>query len=106
MKAQKMDKSSILMVDEGRIDLSNSHLLKEKLQALYEEGYEDITLNFGMVTGIDSAGLGQLLLFQKKLKDRGGRLRIINITNKYIEKMFKMIHLYKVIDIEGVPGSE
>lgn len=104
MKAQEMYENTVLMMNEGRIDLSNSHLLGEELQRLYEEGFRVITLDFKLVTGIDSSGLGKLLLFQKKLKEQSGKLRVINITSRYIRKMFRMIHLYKVIDIEGEPG--
>ena len=100
METDNKDQSTVLILSEGRIDIANSHLLREKLQALYDEGFNVITLDFGLVTGIDSSGLGKLLMFQKKLKERGGRLNVINITSEYIRKMFKMIHLYKVINIE------
>ncbi len=106
MKNIKKDENTILKITEGRIDLSNSHLLGEKLQVLYDEGFKEITLDFNLVTGIDSSGLGKLLIFQKKLKERGGKLKIINITNEYIRKMFKMIHLYKVIDIENIEDAQ
>lgn len=105
MKAGKKGNSPVLMVTEARIDLSNSHHLREKLQLLYEEGFKVITLDFSGVTAIDSSGLGKLLLFQKKLKERGGKLKIINISSEYIRKMFKMIHLYKVIDIEDAESE-
>ena len=106
MKIQRKGKSLILMLNEGRIDLTNSHILEEKLQELYNKGFKVIALDFSLVSGIDSSGLGKLLLFQKKLKEHGGKLKVINVTNKYIRKLFETIHLYKVIDIEGVPGSE
>ena len=100
MDNKKEGGNSVLILNEGRIDLTNSHLLKEKLQLFCEEGHKFIALDFSFVTGIDSLGLGALLVFQKKIKECGGELRIINITSDYIRKMFKMIHLYKVIDIE------
>jgi anti-sigma B factor antagonist len=97
----KKGNSMALVMVRDRIDLANSHLLKDQLQELYDEGFQIITLDFSHATGIDSSGLGKLLLFQKKLKERNGELRIINITSAYIKKMFKMIHLYKVINIEN-----
>jgi anti-sigma B factor antagonist len=102
----KEDGSSVLIRTEDRIDLSNSHLLKEKLQMLFEEGYKNITLDFSLVTNIDNSGLGVLLLFQKKLKEYGGKLKIVNINGKYVREMFRKIHLYKVIQIEGEPWPE
>ena len=82
MEIQRKGRNSILIISEGRIDLTSSHSLEEKLQQLYEEDSEIITLDFSLVTGIDSSGLGKLLLFQKKLKERGGKLEIINISNR------------------------
>ena len=99
------NEDAVLLAVAGRIDLSNAHFFGEKLRAYYEEGIKDITLDFSRVTGIDSSGLGKLLLFQKRLKERGGKLRIINVTSSYIRKMFKMIHLYKVIDIENIEAE-
>lgn len=85
---------------EGRIDIRNSQDLKEIMLDIYDEGFSFITIDFAAVMSIDSSGLGKLLLFQKKLKERDGNLKIINIQSDYIKKMFKMIHLDKVIDIE------
>ena len=49
---------------------------------------------------IDSSGLGKILLFQKELREKGGSLKIIHITSDYVKKMFYMIHLDQVVDIE------
>ncbi|OEF98399.1 STAS domain-containing protein [Desulfuribacillus alkaliarsenatis] len=83
----------------GRIDMSNSHILKEKLLELYNEGFTVITVDFSQVNGIDSSGLGKLLLFQKKLKEKDGELIVKHVKSEYIRKMFEMIHLDKVIRI-------
>ena len=101
MDIQKKGDGSVIIGLEGKIDISNYHLLSEQLQAFYEKGYNNITLDFNQLTGIDSTGLGKLLLYQKKFTERGGGIKIINITSKYIRKVFKMLHLYKIIDNEG-----
>lgn len=99
MEKGKDDKVTIK--PEGRIDVVNSQSLKDELFTLYNEGFNEIVIDFSKITSIDSSGLGKLLLCQKKLKERGGELTIINVTNAYIENMFKMIHLHKVINIEN-----
>ena len=83
-----------------RIDITNSAELKEKLLELYNEGYNNIDVNFEDVDGIDSSGLGKILLFQKKLKERGGRLKVTNVKDENVKSMFTLIHLDKVIDME------
>ena len=102
MRVEKQDSQKALVTPGERIDITNSDEFKKNLLTLFDEGYKDITIDFKNVSGIDSSGLGKLLLFQKKLKEIGGVMRIVNVNNSYVEKMFKMIHLNKVIDIEGL----
>lgn len=102
MKVEKKNENEASLIPSDRIDISNLQELKQQLLALYDEGFNYIEMDFSNVTGIDSYGLGKLLLFQKKLKERGGELSINNISNEYVKKMFSMIHLYKVIKIEGM----
>ncbi len=89
---------------EGRIDLSNYFVLGDKLQDFYEKGCHSIILDFSLLTSIDSLGLGQLLLFNKKLKKRDGELKIINVTSRYIREMFETIQLDKIITIKPGPA--
>jgi anti-sigma B factor antagonist len=100
MEIYKDDSKKVRLIPEGRIDVVTSQDLKESLLELFNEGYDFIVIDFNKVTSIDSSGLGKLLLFQKKLKERNGALSIVNVKTEYIKNMFKMIHLDKVIDIE------
>ncbi len=99
MKIEKQSGNKVVITPSERIDITNSNDLKQKVLALFDEGYIFVTIDFGSVSGIDSSGLGKLLLFQKKLRERNGELTIINITSEYVKKMFNMIHLNKVINI-------
>lgn len=102
MEQIRTGEGKVTIKPEGRIDVVNSQNLKQELLNLYNEGINEIVIDFSKITSIDSSGLGKLLLFQKKLKERGGEIRIINVTNDYIQNMFKMIHLYKVIKIDNM----
>ncbi|MFW5988065.1 MAG: STAS domain-containing protein [bacterium] len=102
MKINKISNEKVKVRPEGSIDFTNSQELKKELLNLFDEGFNKIIIDFERVESIDSSGLGKLLLFQKKLKERDGILKIINVTSDYIKNMFDMIHLNKVIDIEGI----
>ena len=106
MKVEKKEDGNVIIIPEGKIDITNSSDLKETLLSVYNEGYNLITMDFEKVYGIDSSGLGKLLLIQKKLSERSGKLKIINVTSDYVKKMFSMIHLNKVIEIEGGDTAE
>ena len=102
MKSEKnvIDSSEVVISPVGTIDFSNSRELKEELLELFEEDYKKVVIDFSEVESIDSSGLGKLLLFHKRLKEKDGTLVIRNIESDYIKNMFEMIHLAKVIKIE------
>ncbi|NMB36112.1 MAG: STAS domain-containing protein [Firmicutes bacterium] len=83
-----------------RVDLTNVQEFKQALQSLCEEGYSSIKVDCTRLTMIDSAGLGSLVMFQKRLKERGGELKIINVNHGYVRHLFDMIELSKIISIE------
>jgi len=87
---------------EGRIDIATAGEFKDTMLSLMEEGNNRICLDFSQVTAIDSSGLGKLLMFQKKLKEQNGHLRIVNVKSEYVKKIFSLVHLYKVVEIEGM----
>ena len=100
MKINRVSDEKVIVNPNKEIDFTNSQELKENLMELYEEGFNEIIIDFEEVESIDSSGLGKLLLFHKKLKEREGSLKIINIESDYIRNMFEMIHLNKVIEID------
>lgn len=89
-----------------RININNADPFMQTLLDLDEQEYNTIILDFTNSIMIDSAGLGRILRFQEKIKNRGGELKIINITSDYIRKMFKVIKLDKVITIEDTEGKK
>jgi anti-anti-sigma factor len=98
-KIIEVNSTDVIIMPKENIDYSNSQKFKEILQKLFEQNYKKIIIDFSEIERIDSSGLGKILLFQKKLKERNGDLIITNVKNDYIKNMFEMIHLNKVITI-------
>ncbi len=84
---------------KGRIDIATANEFKENISKLIDGGENNICLDFSDVSGLDSSGLGKLLLFQKRLKENGGKLSIRNVNSEYVKKIFTLVHLNRVIDI-------
>ncbi|MGM0502090.1 MAG: STAS domain-containing protein, partial [Bacillota bacterium] len=95
MEIKKEGSNKVTVVANRKIDITNSQDLKEELLNLIQQGYTEITIDFDQVESVDSSGLGKLLLIHKRLKERNGALKIINLNNDYVKKMFSMIHLNK-----------
>jgi len=99
MQIEKKDERTAVIIPAGKIDVTNSNLFKAKLTELYQEGFNDIIIDFTDVNTLDSSGIGKLLVFYKKLKDRGGTLSIIHVKHANIRHLLDMICLDKVINI-------
>ncbi len=84
----------------GRVDLENSELLKSSLQSLFDRGFTTISVDCGNLALMDSAGIGILVLFQKRLKERGGHLKLVNVRHPYVKRLFRMLELARIIAIE------
>ncbi|RMF86202.1 MAG: anti-sigma factor antagonist [Planctomycetota bacterium] len=57
-----------------------------------------LLLNFVNVDHLSSAALGMLITLNKKIKERGGELKLSNI-NRQIFEVFKITRLNRVFDI-------
>lgn len=99
-----------MQVEQGRdsgkiilpevVDLTNAVEFEEALESLYQKEFNTILVDCKHLAMIDSAGLGRLVLYQKKLKERGAQLQIIHVTNDYIKHLFDMIELNRFIPIK------
>ncbi len=101
IKVDKNDETAVVSPEE-KIDVSNAKNFKEELITLYEQGFEEIIVDFADVERIQSSGVGALLSFNDKLLKDGGKLKIINVNKDYIKKIFEMTKLHKIIEVEGM----
>lgn len=93
---------SVLLISRGRLDASGleGYHLEQTLSVLYKGGCQVVTLDFSEVSGIDRNVIGLLLSYHKRFKEKGGELRIKNITSPPVWKTFQMLQLHKVIPME------
>ncbi len=50
----------------------------------------------------DTAGFAYVTAYQKKMKDRGGEIKMINVGNDYVKEMFRTIEMSKFFSIEEI----
>ena len=87
------------------IDLSGQITLGEACAAIRDEvrdqighGFSRILLNLAEVTYIDSAGLGELTAAFTSVRNRGGELKLLNLT-KRVHDLMQITKLYTVFDV-------
>ena len=72
-------------------------ILKDKVQSLLQQGYANILIDLGGVSYVDSAGLGELVQAFVTTKNRGGSLRLLNVT-KRLKDLLVVTKLLTVFD--------
>jgi len=72
-------------------------LLKDKVHSLIHQGYKNILLDLGGVPSVDSAGLGELVHAYVTMRNRGGALKLLNVT-KRINELLVVTKLLTVFD--------
>ena len=84
---------------KGRIRISGGTLaLHKAIRCLVDEGKTKILLNLAGVTHIDSMGLGELISSHITLRQKGGEIKLINLTER-IQDLMTITKLLTVFDV-------
>ena len=89
---------AVISVD-GDITLNKGGdvLLKDKVQSLIQQGTKNIVIDLSRVAYVDSAGLGQLVQAYATTKNKGGALKLVNVTKK-LKDLLVVTKLLTVFD--------
>jgi len=83
----------------GRIQLGEgSSALRDTLRELVAKNQIRILLNLGEVSYIDSSGIGELVAGFTAVTNRGGQLKLLNLT-KRVTDLLQITKLYTVFDV-------
>lgn len=83
----------------GDIDLYTLEDAKSLIGRIVDEGHDRLIFDMEGVKYVDSSGLGLFVGSLKKVRERGGDIRIINL-NAYMQGIFKLINLHKVLTVD------
>lgn len=87
------------MVDvNGEVDLHTAPMLRERIHELTEQGTNQVVLDLGDLSFMDSTGLGVLVAGLKRLKSRGGEFVLVGMQDP-VKKVLQVTGLDKVFDI-------
>jgi anti-sigma B factor antagonist len=102
LHATPRDAGRITVVDfSGKITLGEgSALLRKTIRGLVDEERLLLLVNLGDVDYIDSAGIGELVSAFTAVKNRGGELKLLNLTKK-VRDLLQITKLYTVFDVHS-----
>jgi len=89
-----------MVITEGDV------MLRDKINSVVHQGHSKVLLNLGEVTFLDSASLGTIIGAYTTLTNRGGVLKLANLTERIqdlltITKLTTVFETYDSVD-EGV----
>ena len=89
---------------DGNIRIGGSNVaLKNAILSLVGEGRNQIVLNLARVAYIDSSGLGELISGHVTLNNKGGQIKLLNLTQRLQELMTitKLLTIFEVYEDES-----
>ena len=98
MRRTTLSDDTALVELSGQIDLHTAPQLKEHLLSAIDDGAVDVVVDLSQTTFIDSMTLGILLGAVKRLRPRGGQLRIVT-ADPSIRKIFEITLLDRVFSL-------
>ena len=93
--------SHVTIIDiDGRITLGDElDALRDTIRQLVASGKKKIILNLAKVDYIDSSGVGELVGSYTAVRNAGGELKLMQLTQK-VHDVLNVTKLYTVFDIK------
>ena len=102
MNIRRLDDVAILDLS-GRITIGEGTLiLRSQIQKLLDAGQSKFLMNLADVDYIDSAGLGELVTSFTTVRNKGGQLKLLNLTRRVRDllQITKLVTVFEAFDNE------
>ena len=78
-------------------------MVRELTKRLTSEGGRNFILDMAGISYMDSAGLGLLLSIYATIKNHGGDLKLLNVSQRVLEvlKVTNLIHVFDIFEDES-----
>jgi anti-sigma B factor antagonist len=99
VKSKVRKVGEVTVVDlEGKITIgAGDVVLRDTIKELADNGVRKILLNLGEVGYMDSSGVGELVAAYTSIANRGGQLKLLNVTKK-IQDLLQITQLLTVFE--------
>jgi anti-sigma B factor antagonist len=102
---QQLPPDIVVLNIAGRITLGGeSKQLDWAVDSLVSEGRKKVIFDLSKVTGVDSTGIGIIVMSAGKLKKAGGQLRVAG-ANPHIEEVLKMTNVDQIVGLHSTTAA-
>lgn len=103
VKTKEIDDKTVVISLIGEIDLFRSQMIKDLINKNIADGVANFIIDLGDVRYIDSTGIGSLIYCRSTIKQKAGKLILLNIKDS-VERVFKLTKLdslFTILDDEA-----
>ena len=92
----------VILEPKGRLTVETEQQFKESIERWLEAGRTRLVLNLGHVPYIDSCGLGAIAQAYVATRQRGGKLKLLNVAgrNRHLMTVTKLLTIVETYDSE------
>jgi len=87
----------IIQLPVGALDAATAREFRQEADQLLGE-HQKVVLDFTKVTFVDSAGLGVVLAFLRRVTQAGGDLKVCGL-NKGVKALFQLVRMHRIVEI-------
>jgi anti-sigma B factor antagonist len=95
----------IVLAIDGQLLLGNRHELKQKALDELARGATRFRIDLRQTGYIDSSGLGALVTLSKAISERGGEMRLANVTDEH-RSLFTLTNLQGLLQLSDESAAE
>ncbi len=97
MNVIREQQATVIEMTVTTLNVNNVKEFKSDVEP-YLESETHIILDLAKLTFVDSSGLGSFLFCLKRLNQKGGELKLCNVS-KPVRILFEMVRLHQIIEI-------
>ena len=98
-----VDGDVLILRADGGINSDNAGQFVDELEKVIKAGITKLVVDCAQLRYISSSGLGTLIRLHKKMRDRGGDVRLAAVDNSVVRiiemtRLHQVFHLYPTVD--------
>jgi len=100
MKTETRKKGDVVILDlKGKLTIGKGDvMLRKHIDELLKDNEKSILLNMKELSYMDSSGVGELVSSYTSVSNRGGKLKLLNLSTK-VHDLLQITQLLRVFDI-------
>ena len=100
VEGQRPRADALILTVEGEADLHVAPELRDRLAAAVDEGATLVVVDLSETTIVDSVTLGALMAAMKRLRARGGQLRLV-VGRREVRRTFEVALVDRIFPLYG-----